>query len=546
MSEQLYDFIVVGAGSAGAVLAARLSEHTGHRVLLLESGRAPDTYWHRLPLGPSRLIHDPDTAWLFTSGPEPHLHQREVSAVRGKALGGSSAINGMLWTRGDAAAYNRWDQSGLKGWSFEDVLPFYRKIERFAQGDPQVRGTEGPVHISVTRREPLSDAFIAACVAQGIFPNPDYNAGRSEGVAYLQTNTRHGRRWGTYEAYLQPALSRPNLKVLTEVAATTLVMEGARVCGVRYRPLLGSGRDQSLGPEQTARARAQVVLCGGAYQTPALLERSGIGHPDIVERLGVGLQHALPGVGSNLSDHMRACVSYASQIPTINDIVHRRAARLKAGLIYTLFRRGWLATASMTAQAIVRSDPGQEQANLKLQINGISTDTQVRSESRPVRQESGFSLLFFPIYPKSRGHVHAHTCDPLAAPNIHTAYLQHEEDQRITLAGLRLARQIATQGPLAALIREETDPGAHCTRDDELLDYVRQTGLTVYHPVGTCRMGADEACVVDLQLRVRGLTGLRIADASVMPDLVATNTNAPSIMIGERAAHWILQEFRQA
>jgi choline dehydrogenase len=535
-----YDFVVVGAGSAGSVVAARLSENPAHRVLLLEPGQAPDTYWHRLPLGPARLVHDARTSWPFFSGPEQDLKQRRVTAVRGKALGGSSAINGMLWTRGDASAYDRWASLGNPGWAYADVLPFFRKIERFTPGDPQFRGHDGPVHITTTRREKLSDAFIASCLAQGLKANSDYNAGSGEGVAYLQTNTFKGQRWGTYEAYLQPALARPNLRVVRG-AATTLMLTGTRVTGVRYRQLEGD----SLGPETRALARAQVILSAGAYQTPALLERSGIGRPEALARLGVPVQHALPGVGENLSDHLRACVSFASRVPTINDIVHNPLAKVKAGIEYTLFRKGWLSTASMTVQAITRSSPDSPHADLKLQINGISTDTTVVSENRPVRKESGFSLLFFPIYPHSRGSVHARSTDPLAEPAIDTGYLRDPRDQAITLSGLHLARTIARRAPLADLIVEETDPGARCTDDAELLDYLRATGLTVYHPVGTCRMGTDALAVVDPQLRVHGLQGLRIADASVMPELVATNTNAPSIMIGERAATWVLADARR-
>jgi choline dehydrogenase len=538
-SDDIYDFVVVGAGSAGCVVAARLSENPAHRVLLLEVGRAPDTYWHRLPLGPARLVHDIRTSWPFLSGPERDLKQRRVTAVRGKALGGSSAINGMLWTRGDASAYDRWASLGNPGWAFADVLPFYRKIERFTQGDPQFRGHDGPVHIATTRRERLSDAFIASCLAQGLTANPDYNAGSGEGVAYLQTNTFKGQRWGCYEAYLQPALARPNLRVVRG-AATTLMLAGKRVTGVRYRHLEGD----SLGPEAQALARTQVILSAGAYQTPALLERSGIGRPEALARLGVPVQHVLQGVGENLSDHMRACVSFASRVPTINDIVHNPVAKLRAGIEYTLFRKGWLATASMTVQAITRSGPDSARADLKLQINGISTDTTVTKENRPVRKESGFSLLFFPIYPHSRGSVHARSTDPLAEPAIDTGYLRDPRDQAITLGGLHLARAIARRAPLADLIVEETDPGARCTDDAELLDYIRATGITVYHPVGTCRMGTDAMAVVDPQLRVHGLQGLRIADASVMPELVATNTNAPSIMIGERAATWVLDDAR--
>jgi choline dehydrogenase len=539
-TDDTHDFVVVGGGSAGSVVAARLSENPAHRVLLLEVGPAPDTYWHRLPLGPARLVHDIRTSWPFLSGPEQDLKQRRVTAVRGKALGGSSAINGMLWTRGDASAYDRWASLGNPGWAYADVLPFLRKIERFTQGDPQFRGHDGPVHIATTRRERLSDAFIASCLAQGLTANPDYNAGSGEGVAYLQTNTLKGQRWGTYEAYLQPARARPNLRVVRG-AATTLMLAGTRVTGVRYRPLEGD----SLGPEAQALARAQVILSAGAYQTPTLLERSGIGRPEALARLGVPVQHVLPGVGENLSDHLRACVSFASRVPTINDIVHNPLAKLRAGIEYTLFRKGWLATASMTVQAIARSSPDSARADLKLQINGISTDTTVTSENRPVRKESGFSLLFFPIYPHSRGSVHARSTDPLAEPAIDTGYLRDPRDQAITLSGLHLARAIARRAPLADLIIEETDPGACCTDDAELLEYIRATGLTVYHPVGTCRMGADALAVVDPQLRVHGLQGLRIADASVMPELVATNTNAPSIMVGERAATWVLEDARR-
>jgi choline dehydrogenase len=542
MLETTYDFVVIGAGSAGAVVASRLSENPGHRVLLIEVGTAPTTFWHQLPLGPANLIYDPRTSWQFYSGPESHLKQRKVHAVRGKALGGSSAINGMLWTRGDSSEYDRWQAMGNDGWGFKDVLPFFKKIERFAQGDLQTRGRDGPIHISTTRPDRLSDAFVASCQSQGFKPNADYNSGSGEGVAYLQTNTYKGKRWATFEGYLQPALSRSNLQVVTGAAATRLELEGKRVTGVRYAPIDG----KQLGPEQLARASGEVILCAGAYQTPALLERSGIGRPDVVAALGVPLQHALPGVGEGLIDHMRACVSYSSRIATINDIVHNPIAKIRAGLEYFIWRKGWLATASMTVQAITRSTPESARPDLKIQINGISMDLQKMDagDRLPVRKQSGFSLLFFPIYPNSRGRVHAISTDPLESPNIDTGYLSDPRDLAITLNGLKLARSIASKGPLAKIVVEETDPGTSCTNDSELLDYIRSTGQTVYHPVGTCRMGSDDLAVVDSQLRVHGLQGIRIADASVMPTLVATNTNAPSIMIGERAAAWVLQDAR--
>jgi choline dehydrogenase len=299
--------------------------------------------------------------------------------------------------------------------------------------------------------------------------------------------------------------------------------------------------------EQVAHASGEVILCAGAYQTPALLERSGIGRPDVVNALGVPLQHALPGVGEGMIDHMYACVSFSSRVATINDIFHNPIAKIRAGLEYFIWRKGWLATASMSAQALTRSTPESTRADLKIQINGISMDLQKMQGTGlpPVHKQSGFSLRFFPIYPNSRGRVHSASIDPLVSPNIETGYLSDPGDIAVTLSGLKLARSIASKGPLAKIIVEETVPGAACTNDSELIDYIRSTGQTVYHPVGTCRMGTDGMAVVDSQLRVHGLQGLRIADASIMPTLAATHTNAPSIMVGERAAAWVLESARK-
>ncbi len=533
------DFLVVGAGSAGAVVAARLSECGRHRVVLVEPGQAPNTVWHRLPLGPARLIYDPRTAWLFRSGPERHLQQRRVEAVRGKALGGSSAINGMLWTRGDARVYDHWRALGNPGWGYEDVLPVFLRMERYPAGAAGVRGHQGPIHIQQTRPDRLSDAFVSACRATGLAYNRDYNAGDSSGVAYLQTNTRRGRRWGTYEAYLEPALKRPNLTVLSQTAVSELLFEGTRVVGARTQRA-----PQNPGESMEIHAACEVILCAGAYQTPTLLERSGIGSPHILASHGIALRHALPGVGAGLVDHLRACVAFNSRVPTINDIVHRPLARARAAMQYLLLRRGWLATASMSVQAALRSSPEVSAPDLKLQLNALTFDLTAKdaAQAAPVLRESGFSLLFFPIYPHSRGQVHLRSRDPFEEPEIDSAYLQDERDQQVMLAGLRAARRVAAMSPLSELIRAEIDPGVHCNRDDELLDYIRRTGTTVYHPISSCRMGSDALAVVDARLRVHGVTGLRIADASIMPSMPAPNTNATSILIGERAAEFALAD----
>ncbi len=540
MTAATYDFIVIGAGSGGAVVAARLSENPAHQVMLLEVGQAPASLWSRLPIGVSKLIFDPRTVWPFFSGPEPELQQRRVTALRGKALGGSSAVNGMLWTRGDASAYDHWRDLGNPGWGFEDVLPHFRAIEDFPGSDPLTRGQQGPIRISTTGPSTLSDAYFDACVNAGLSPVADYNAGESEGVAYLQTNTYRGMRWGTYEGYLRKAMKRSNLHVVSAAVATQLTLTGQRVTGVQYRHL-------DAADLHTASARHEVVLSAGAYQTPTLLERSGIGRPDILQARGIAVQHALPGVGENLSDHLRIGLQFDCSLPTVNDIVHNPWHKLRAGLQYLVTRRGWLSTATMSVQAITRAFPESPSADVKLQLNAISTDLDIPRNAKnplPVRRQSGFTMVIFPIYPRSRGHVHLRTLDPLEEPEILTHYLHDPYDQAVTVAGLRLGRRIAQQMPLAGYTRAEFDPGPACISDSDLLDFARAKGVTVYHPVGTCRMGQDAMAVVDAQLRVHGLHGLRIADASVMPTLPATNTNAASIMIGERAASWLIEAAR--
>ena len=543
---ETFDFIVVGAGSAGAAAAARLSESGGHSVLLLEPGPVTDSRNHRMPLGVANLVYDDKWVYPYYSGPEASLGGHKVYSPRGYGLGGSSAVNGMIWMRGGRSEYDQWRDSGLQGWGWDDVLPFFQKLERFDDGGP-TRGKSGPVRISWSEKNALGDAFLLACRQAGHPQAVDYNNGDIEGWTYLQSNTFQGKRCSTYDAYLKPAASRSNLKILTGAAATKLVFEGTRVVGVEFQmshPALGS-KAAHYQPQsaKTVRARCEVILCAGAYHSPALLERSGIGQSAVCQRLGVALRHELPAVGEHMLDHMRSCVSYKVRgAMTINDIVHKLSAKLRAGARYFSTGKGWLATATMNAQVAMRALPDSPRADLKLQLNAVANDFSRRGQSNfPLPRYSGISLLNWPIYPHSVGRSHATGLDPWQQPEIQTNFLSDPYDQAVAVAGLRAARKLAEQPALKAFIVEETFPGVDLRSDAELLAYAHGTGLTVYHPIATCRMGLDaKRSVVDAQLRVHGLQGLRIADASVMPTMPASNTNAPSIMIGERVAHWAL------
>ena len=544
IESQDFDFIVVGAGSAGAPIAARLSESGEHNVCLVEPGGKTATLNHRIPLNTVNIMQDSRWAWQFTSGPENALKGQNVFTPRGLGLGGSSAINGMLWTVGDRAAWNHWAELGNTDWNWQNVQPYLNKAEDYAGGNIANRGRGGPIRVEEQPRERLGDAFLESCRQAGFESAGDYNDGATEGYAYLQTNTRAGLRCSTYDGYLKPNLSRQNLKIETGWYAERLLLNGAKAEGVEIVRRNGD----AVGERMQLRARREVILCAGAYHTPMLLERSGIGDPDRLKSMGVEVVHANPHVGEHLQDHMRSCVTWKSKdVFTVNDIINSPFGKVRAGLEFILGRRGWLRTVTMNSQLMTRSFPEAPWPDLKLQLNAIANDYSEQGQlGYPVEAFSGYSILTFPVHPRSQGRIHVSSMKPWDPPEILANYYDDPHDQKVALAGIKLARKIGNQQALKKFALEETFPGVEATSDQDLLDYIKGTGLTVYHPVGSCRMGREGEAVVDQKLRVYGLSGLRIADASIMPAIPATNTNAPCIMIGERVADFILQAAKES
>ena len=547
-----YDYVVVGAGSAGSAVAYRLSEDGRHSVLLLEAGGQNkytlrhrikdglglDTFldWAKVPIGTLKLWVNPDFVWAFNTLPEDNMKGQSHYWPRGRMLGGSSSINGMLFVRGDPAEYARWAQAQCPGWDYDSVLPFLKKLEHREGGDPNYRGLGGPITVSdIPVKDELTEAFFHSCLATGIPPTDDYNAAQYEGVAYLQLSARNGERCSTAVGYVHPASTRSNLTVLTHTQVGSLLVEGNRVAGVNART--------ANGDSQAYEARYETILSAGSIKSPHLLELSGIGNPEVLARAGIKPLTNLPGVGENLSDHINVRITYECRKPiTINDILLNDIKGCKAGLQYMFARSGFLASSSVSVHALTKSDPSIASPDLKLQLGHLSgSDRYAGSKKKSVDPFSGFNMGVFALRPKSRGTVHARTADPDAHPAIRANYFAEEEDLETTIAGFRLMRNIAVQSKMHTLIAREVRPGNKTDTREGIADYIRETGQTCWHPVGTCKMGNDPMAVVDEQLRVHGIEGLRVADASVMPHLVSSNTNAPSIMIGERCADFILR-----
>ncbi len=529
---QTYDYIVVGAGSAGAVVANRLSADARNRVLLLEAG--PESHpWSRIPVGIAKLIKNPAANWLYSSEPEANTNGRSLPVPRGRLLGGSSSINGMAFVRGQAQDFDHWAQMGNQGWSYADVLPFFRRMESYDEGDDEFRGRNGPLRVTnPPPRDPLFATLIKAAGEVGIRHNPDYNGATQDGIAMSQATIASGRRMSTARCYLDPIRTRKNLHIETGALAKSLVLDGKRCTGVQY----------SVGSEQReAHASREVVVSGGTINSPQLLELSGIGQPDRLGDLGIDVRHALPGVGENLRDHYAPRTRWAigAKWITFNDR-GRGLPLVWQALRYAFTGQGLLGMVGAPMRAFVRSREGLEAPDLLL--GWVPMLTEQRPKGPILSRQSGMTCYAHPMRPESKGHIHITSADPLKPPAINFNFLSSPIDAELTVRAVRIACSVMHAPAMAPLQVTELAPGADRRTDDEIIDWVKGAAETTYHPVGTCKMGSDAMAVVDHRLRVHGIDGLRVADASIMPVLTSGNTNAPSIMIGEKAADMVLQD----
>lgn len=536
-----YDFIIIGAGSAGCVLARRLSE-TGRRVLLLEAGGSDRSPWVRIPVGYARTFNDPRYNWMYRSEPDAGLAGRSAHWPRGKVLGGSSAINAMVFVRGQPADFDDWRAAGNSGWGWSEVLPYFRKLEDHPLGPSQWHGVGGPVHIHNPSDavHPLCAAFIAACADAGIDSTSDFNGARPEGAGLWQVTIRNGVRVSAASAYLGSARRPPGLRLVLRAHACRVLFEGTRATGVEYTRARSGARER-------ASAR-EVIVSAGAIGSPQLLELSGVGDPTLLGRFGIPVVAAVPAVGRGLQDHVCVVYAYRCKVPTLNQELGPLSGRLKAALRYALHRDGPLSMSVNQAGAFVRSRPGLERPNLHLYFNPASFSTVTGgSKQRLIRLDPfpGFRMSFNTCRPTSRGTVHIRGADPFASPAITPNSLATAEDIADVYEGARMLRRISAARPLAQIIDAELEPGGRIHTDEAVLADFRQRGGSVFHPCGTCAMGPDPAhSVVDARLRVHGTEALRVVDASVFPSITSGNINAPTLMVAERAADLILEDGR--
>lgn len=539
------DYVVVGAGSAGCVLAARLSEGGKFKVLLLEAGgddrptknlsQFASNLMIHIPVGYSSTLKDPKVNWLYTTEPDPGTGGRSHVWPRGKVLGGSSSINGLLYIRGQHADYDGWRQLDCAGWGWDDVAPYFRRAQHQERGECDWHATGGPLNVSdVTTRHPVSDAVIEACEQAGIPRNDDVNAGAQEGATYYQLTVKNGQRCSAAVAYLHPAMNRPNLQVETNALAGRILFEGKRAVGVEFR---------QNGQKRVAMARAEVILAGGAINSPQLLQLSGVGPGELLNRHGIEVVADLPGVGENLQDHYVMSVRYRLKAGVVSVNEQSKGGRLAGEALKYLFqRKGLLTLSAAHIAAFCKSRPDLAGPDIQFHILPATMDLEKLVNEQKMELEAAPGLTIAPcqLRPESRGHIRIKSPDPSVYPAIFANYLADPLDQEVAVAGLKWARKIGEAPALSPYVDHEMDPGAAVASDAQLLEFARLAGSTIYHPVGTCQMGHGPMAVVDDQLRVRGLEGLRVVDASIMPRLVSGNTNAPTIMIAEKASDMIL------